>query len=192
MGKYSCNLLLKAAVTQEETKPSPHIEMLLICCVCPYLIMGQLWLLRGRDDKLHSKRLFRTLKWNISCILDSSLTWADFRAATQRDWCWRGSLAPNIKKRKKNNLITNLSAHKDVNEGVVRRARLGKEWWDDGQSGRDHALPAEGLHHGDDSVGCPTNQEAGYHQEKHHGDFLLITQNLDDLNRLEVLERAQL
>ncbi len=87
---------------------------------------------------------------------------------------------------------TNLSAHEHVDEGVVGCAGLGKERGDDGHSGRDHALPAEGLHHGHNSVGRPTHQEAGDHQEKHNGDLLLVPQDLDDLNRLEVLDGAQL
>lgn len=87
---------------------------------------------------------------------------------------------------------TNLSAHEHVDEGVVGGAGLGKERGDDGHCGRDHALPAEGLHHGHNSVGRPTQQEAGDHQEKHDGYLLLIPQDLDDLNRLEVLDGAQL
>lgn len=88
--------------------------------------------------------------------------------------------------------FTNLSAHEHVDEGVVGCAGLGKEGGDDGHRGRDHALPAKGLHHGHYSVGRPTQQEAGDHQEKHNGDLLLIPQDLDDLNRLKVLDGAQL
>lgn len=88
--------------------------------------------------------------------------------------------------------VTNLSAHEHVDEGVISCAGLGKERWDDSHGGRDHALFPEGLHHGHDGVGCPAHQEAGYHQEKHDRHLLLVAQDLDDLNRLEVLDGAQL
>lgn len=86
----------------------------------------------------------------------------------------------------------NLSVHEHVDEGVVGCAGLGKERGDDGHCGRHHALPAKGLDHGHGSVGCPTHQEAGNHQEKHGSDLLLVAQDPDDLNRLEVLDGAQL
>lgn len=85
-----------------------------------------------------------------------------------------------------------LSAHEDVDEGVVGGAGLGKEWGDDGHCRGDHVLPAKGLHHGHNGVGRPTQQEAGDHQEKHHGYLLLVTQDLDDLNCLQVLDGAEL
>ena len=57
-----------------------------------------------------------------------------------------------------------------------------------------HGLPAKGLHHGHKSIGCPTQQKAGDHQEKHDGEDVLvqIIKDVDDLNRLEVLDVAQL
>lgn len=85
-----------------------------------------------------------------------------------------------------------LSAHEDVDKGVVGSTGLGKEWRDNGHCWGDHALPAKGLHHGHDGVRRPTQQEAGYHEEKHHSHLLLIAQDLDDLNCLEVLDGAQL
>lgn len=87
---------------------------------------------------------------------------------------------------------TNLSAHEHIDEGVVGCAGLGKEGGDDGHGWRDHALPAKGLHHGHNSIGRPAQQEAGDHQEKHDSNLLLVPQDLDDLNRLEVLDGAQL
>lgn len=86
----------------------------------------------------------------------------------------------------------NLSAHKHVDERVVRAAGLGEERGDDCQRRRDHVGPAEGLHHGHDGVGRPTHQEAGDHQQEHGRYLLLVTQHLDDLNRLEVFDGAQL
>lgn len=85
-----------------------------------------------------------------------------------------------------------LSAHEDVDKWVVGSTGLGKERRDNGHCWGDHALPAEGLHHGHDGVRRPTQQEAGYHEEKHHSHLLLIAQDLDDLNCLEVLDGAQL
>lgn len=85
-----------------------------------------------------------------------------------------------------------LSAHEDIDKGVVGRTGLGKERWDYSHCWGNHALPAEGLHHGHDGVRCPTQQEAGDHKEKHHSHLLLIAQDLDDLNCLEVLDTSQL
>lgn len=87
---------------------------------------------------------------------------------------------------------THLPAHEDVDEGVVGCARFGKEGRNNGRRRRDHALSAEGLQHRHDSVRRPTDQEAGDHQEEHHGHFLFVTKNLNDLNRLQVLDGAQL
>lgn len=85
-----------------------------------------------------------------------------------------------------------LSAHENVDERVVGSTGLGKERRDNSHRWGDHALPAEGLHHGHDGIRCPTQQEAGDHKEKHHSHFFLIAQDLDDLNCLEVLDGSQL
>lgn len=83
---------------------------------------------------------------------------------------------------------SNLSTHEDVDEGVVGCAGLGEEGGNDSHRWRHHAIPPESHHHGHNSVWRPAQQEAGDHQEKHHGHFLLIAQDLDDLNGLEVLD----
>lgn len=90
------------------------------------------------------------------------------------------------------NATTNLSAHEHVDEGIVGCAGLGKEGGDDGQSGRDHTLPAKGFQHRHYSIGRPAHQEAGDHEEKHDSDLLLIPQDLDDLNCLEILDGSKL
>jgi len=92
----------------------------------------------------------------------------------------------------KANSTPDLSAHQDVDEGVVGRAGLGEEGRDDGHGGGDGALPSERLHHGHGGVGRPAHQEAGDHQQEHGRHLLLVAQDLHDLRRLEVLDGTQL
>lgn len=89
-------------------------------------------------------------------------------------------------------MCTHLSAHEDVDDGVVGGARLGEKGRDNGEGGRDHALPAEGLHHGHHCIRRPAHQEAGDHEQEHDGHFLLVAQDLNDLHGLEVLDGAEL
>lgn len=106
--------------------------------------------------------------------------------------CRTGEVSAGRVPSSRRQVLTNLSAHEHVDEGVVRRAGLGEERGDDGDCGGDDARPAEGLHHGHDRVGSPAHQEAGNHQEEHGRHLLLVAQHLDDLKRLEVFDGAQL